>query len=1008
MKKGLSRLLLVMIAIAMIVSTIPAYEPYAEQGGARAEATVEGTSEQPTVVEGKTSEEQPVEQEVPPAETTVEGVTEQPEVVEKQQETQVSIVKEDGDWVDPYYEGKRMLRGVQDKPEKATIKTVSNGVGTGTGAMNLSWKAMTGATGYKVIIGNGYNYEYFSVGNVTSWTTKGKGIFPTKAELDKGLYRFHTDGKGTEFANDPTQLYENTFKAGTTWTLRGQKKYIVRILAIYTSGDGPTSDITEAVMPPETLPAKPEKSVIKTTSNGAGTGTGYMDISWKAVSGAIDYKVVISNGYNYEYFNTGNVTNWSTKGKGIFPTQAEIANKQYKFHQDSKGAEFASDPRALYENGYQAGSTFGLRDQTKYIVRVLAVYPWGDGLSSDITDAYMPEEPTMPKPEKAIIKTLSNGPNTGTGYMDISWGSMEGAIGYKVIIGNGFNYEHFSVGNVTNWTTKGKNIFPTEEEIKEGNYKFHRDGKGVEFANNPRDLYENGFQAGSTFGLRDQEKYIVRVAAIYPVGGGPTSDITDAYMPLETSNPPRGTVYANDGNANTGFVNLRWDIIDGADGYEVGVFNGATYTWYDVGDAISWTTRNKGIWPTMEEIQSGKSMLHKDGLGSELVKDPSQVYKNSGGPYPTNTNYWFRVRSYVNESNRSNSAISETFRPVVPNAEVSVMNSQGNVNYGAGLIVRNKAIYQNSPGNVVGSAWKADSDEYLNHYFYADKEATVDGKVTWVHLKSMEGEEIGWIEKAAIFVLKTDTVNKVKQFLQNNSNYDSYFKGILADTDVSNDLDVLIVQTMEELIKLDELNAEELAKQEAIANQLLEEPALDIPVASGVMPFFSADSALALTAYFHGIEIVRNRGHYKTAEYMEHAIKPPFSWWGWKPDKHVTKNDRFAKSSRDDKEFFFAVNQAFEREVLSKGKTNASVTSSFTFKSGELHSALNKVQYTATFKKRKNGTYKVQVVLKDVYDFAWSTNYKDFGVNFGNNYCVLATKIGIIKPYKIEVIHDIQ
>ncbi|MBC1937903.1 hypothetical protein HCA69_16190 [Listeria grandensis] len=84
------------------------------------------------------------------------------------------------------------------------------------------------------------NYEYFSVGNVTSWTTKGKGIFPTKAELDKGLYRFHTDGKGVEFANDPTPLYENTFKAGTTWTLRGQKKYIVRILAIYASGDGPT------------------------------------------------------------------------------------------------------------------------------------------------------------------------------------------------------------------------------------------------------------------------------------------------------------------------------------------------------------------------------------------------------------------------------------------------------------------------------------------------------------------------------------------------------------------------------------------------------------------------------------------------------------------------------------------------------------------------------------------------------------------------------------------------
>lgn len=512
MKKGLTRLLLVMISLTLIVSTIPAYEPYAEQHVPPVERPEQGTPEKTEVVE----EQEQTENEVPVV-TTVE-------------EEGAPSVKVDGDWKDPYYDTVRRSRSVAlEKPEKATIKTASNGVGTGTGAMNLSWKAMPGATGYKVIIGNGYNYEYFSVGNVTSWTTKGKGIFPTKAELDKGLYRFHTDGKGTEFANDPTQLYENTFKAGTTWTLRGQKKYIVRVLATYTSGDGPTSDITEAVMPPETLPAKPEKSVIKTVSSGAGTGTGYMDISWQAVAGAIDYKVVISNGYNYEYFNTGNTTNWTTKGKGIFPTQAEIANKQYKFHQDGKGVEFASDPRALYENGYQAGSTFGLRNQEKYIVRILAVYPWGDGV---------------------------------------------------------------------------------------------------------------------------------------------TSDITNSYMPLETMSPPMGQAYANAKGTNTGYVNLEWPEVAGADGYRVTIFDGKKNIYFDAGEETSWTTKGKGIWPSQQEVEAGGWNVRTDGTGTELAIDPSPVYRNSNGVYGERKNYWFRVQAYTNNGNRADSVISDVYTPIMPTEQI--------------------------------------------------------------------------------------------------------------------------------------------------------------------------------------------------------------------------------------------------------------------------------------------------------------------------------------------------
>ncbi|MBC1983164.1 hypothetical protein [Listeria booriae] len=611
MKEKLSRLLLVMIVIAMIVSTIPAYEPHAEQ-------------------------------EVPPAETTVESVPEQRDIqVTAVEEKETPSVKEDRDWKDPYYDNVRKGRSVAlEKPEKAAIKTVSNGVGTGTGAMNLSWKAVPGATGYKVIIGNGYNYEYFSVGNVTSWTTKGKGIFPTKAELDKGLYRFHTDGKGTEFANDPTQLYENTFKAGTTWTLRGQKKYIVRILAIYTSGDGPTSDITEAVMPPETLPAKPEKSIIKTTSNGAGTGTGYMDISWKAVSGAIDYKVVISNGYNYEYFNTGNVTNWSTKGKGIFPTQAEIVNKQYKFHQDGKGVEFASDPRALYENGYQAGSTFGLRNQKKYIVRILAVYPWGDGPTSDITDAVMPVE-QMAKPTVTSYRSENDG---NTGYLNVSWQPVTDAISYKVGLFNGFNYQYVNVGKATNWSTKGKKLWASNEDIANDKYQLRIDGTGSELPMDPMKTYTAANKANPNVNYSDRLFYYTRVIAVFENGESPVSEATTLTMPFEDIFEP--TLYTTSLDDTTGVLEFEWSKVVGAKGYRVWLFNGANYQSYDVGDINQWDTRGKGLFPSQENMTNGLSKWLNDATGTELLKEPSAMYRLNGTSYGMDNRYYSRVTAY--------------------------------------------------------------------------------------------------------------------------------------------------------------------------------------------------------------------------------------------------------------------------------------------------------------------------------------------------------------------------
>ncbi|MBC6315664.1 DNRLRE domain-containing protein [Listeria grandensis] len=284
---------------------------------------------------------------------------------------------------------------------------------------------------------------------------------------------------------------------------------------------------------------------------------------------------------------------------------------------------------------------------------------------------------TYAKPAKATVKTTSNGPGTGTGYMDLTWNAVPGATGYKVVISNGYNYQQFPVGNVTSWTSKGKKMFPTQAELDEGEFDFHTDGKGVEFANDPRELYENGFQYGSTFGLRNQLKYIVRIVATFPGGDSPTSDITDVYMPIETPAAPTGKAYANLAGTNTGYVQVNWAPVANAEGYIVTMFDGKKDVEFDVGNKTTWTTQNKGLWPTNAEIAAGGWGLHTDGKGAELAQDPSPVYTNSGGTLGHLKTYAFRVKAYTKTGKQETSAISGIYKPTIP----LVGSQQGMVDY---------------------------------------------------------------------------------------------------------------------------------------------------------------------------------------------------------------------------------------------------------------------------------------------------------------------------------------
>lgn len=235
----------------------------------------------------------------------------------------------------------------------------------------------------------------------------------------------------------------------------------------------------------------------------------------------------------------------------------------------------------------------------------------------------------------------------GRGYVNLSWEAVPNATGYKVWVFNGVAYESINVGNTTSWSTKGKAIWPTDDEISQGKFNIHTDlsKPGSELALNPSYAYRN---AGTEYRLN--KNYYFRVSAYNSTDESAYS--TGFYkhtMPdlLLPEAPETETSTSTDSTGDTGFVYVQWEPVANAIGYKVWLYNGKSYESIDVGDTTEWTTEDKGLWPTKDEIANGKYKLHLDGTGSELAIDPSPVYINSKGNYgEENKNYWFRISAY--------------------------------------------------------------------------------------------------------------------------------------------------------------------------------------------------------------------------------------------------------------------------------------------------------------------------------------------------------------------------
>ena len=91
----------------------------------------------------------------------------------------------------------------------------------------------------------------------------------------------------------------------------------------------------------------------------------------------------------------------------------------------------------------------------------------------------------------------SNGVNSGTNNISLSWNTVPGATGYGISVFDGKAYRNYNLGNVTSWDSNTANIYPTAAQISSWNgtsdpFRWNGDGQDWKASSNEMYLKANG------------------------------------------------------------------------------------------------------------------------------------------------------------------------------------------------------------------------------------------------------------------------------------------------------------------------------------------------------------------------------------------------------------------------------------------------------------------------------------------------------------------------------------
>ena len=153
---------------------------------------------------------------------------------------------------------------------KVTVSAGGNGINSQSGWVELQWNRVTGAKGYALGIYNGKAYEYRYLGDVTSFSTKGKGLWATDAEMAEGKYALHWDGGGQELPNIPS-------------VNNSDLNYYFRVVPTneYGQAAGSSTATTVSVLLPDTTP--PSMPVTLSVSPAGYSNADEREITWAGI-----------------------------------------------------------------------------------------------------------------------------------------------------------------------------------------------------------------------------------------------------------------------------------------------------------------------------------------------------------------------------------------------------------------------------------------------------------------------------------------------------------------------------------------------------------------------------------------------------------------------------------------------------------------------------------------------------------------------------------------------------
>jgi len=193
----------------------------------------------------------------------------------------------------------------------------------------LSWGGLSGASGYKLQLFDGNTYRLRDIGNITSWDTRTKLVFPFVANLPENnsvsTDPFRWDATGLDFEDTAVRLYRST--VGTSYdTVTG---YYFKVTA-YNSWMETTESLVYVTLPNATDSTGPSGTISVTVPNGA-TAPATVTVSLSSVvdnsGGSGLYQMRFSNdNASYSAWENFAVTkSWTTSsGEGEKTVYAQI------------------------------------------------------------------------------------------------------------------------------------------------------------------------------------------------------------------------------------------------------------------------------------------------------------------------------------------------------------------------------------------------------------------------------------------------------------------------------------------------------------------------------------------------------------------------------------------------------------------------------------------------------------------------------------------------------------